>query len=168
MLNKYAKQTYSNFNSRTPRGVRLLRSLICLLILKFQLTHPTRSATCGRRIRSGNMGFQLTHPTRSATRSASTRSSFRFTFQLTHPTRSATWFLIYKFAMIKISTHAPHAECDQNAANFDNNGNISTHAPHAECDIAILLIVKLRVLFQLTHPTRSATATYCSPLYSIY
>ncbi len=56
-----------------------------------------------------------------------------------------------------ISTHAPHAECDQNAANFDNNGNISTHAPHAECDLSGHLRVILLNLFQLTHPTRSAT-----------
>ncbi len=33
-----------------------------------------------------------------------------------------------------ISTHAPHAECDEAWAMYENENNISTHAPHAECD----------------------------------
>ena len=62
------------------------------------------------------------------------------TFQLTHPTRSATNHTRFPHSPYDISTHAPHAECDNDVNVFIlRRLNISTHAPHAECDGAFRL-----------------------------
>ncbi len=62
-------------------------------------------------------------------------------FQLTHPTRSATKATMTTAYIMNISTHAPHAECD----NVPSSGSA------------------LNSTFQLTHPTRSATSPLVLP-----
>ncbi len=144
------------FNSRTPRGVRPASPIPPLWCSKFQLTHPTRSATALSAGYLKNMQFQLTHPTRSATDELWDGLEL-WVFQLTHPTRSATsraeppaW------AHYNFNSRTPrgvrHRNGEENAGlvNFNSrtprgvrlnvfhnsliNYHISTHAPHAECD----------------------------------
>ena len=82
--------TRSNFNPRTPRGVRQLLS--CLqnsLPRRFQSTHPARGATLGEQQGCPSMRFQSTHPARGAT------SKVDLVFQ-----------------QAKISIHAPREGCD--------------------------------------------------------
>ena len=58
-----------------------------------------------------------------------------------------------------ISTHAPHMGCDlSRPAAPHSHRKISTHAPHTGCDLSILMMLMMIIIFQLTHPTRGATA----------
>ena len=103
----------SDFNPRTPRGVRRLKSYLSLALdgefqsthpargatahehnyaanpNQFQSTHPARGATAGGSIAARNTLFQSTHPARGAT-TASVVSAFYALFQSTHPARGAT------------------------------------------------------------------------------
>jgi len=56
-----------DFNSRTPRGMRLFLLACHNFPTEFQLTHPTRDATNIRIFMHIAQEFQLTHPTRDAT-----------------------------------------------------------------------------------------------------
>ena len=124
----------ANFNSRTPRGVRHDNPTMCNKEFEFQLTHPTRSATIsvrnpvcirvnfnsrtprGVRPTLGDVIDAIHHFNSRTPRGV--RPIFelvcqqRKQFQLTHPTRSATNYGLIMYAIIAISTHAPHAECD--------------------------------------------------------
>ena len=56
-----------SFNSRTPGGVRHLRSLLTLSLRRFQFTHPGRGATRKTSLMLMLFVFQFTHPGRGAT-----------------------------------------------------------------------------------------------------
>ena len=125
---------YKYFNSRTPRGVRLHLLLTDRLNNKFQLTHPTRSATRTNKnnCRQHHISTHAPHAECDVYARYNDFDMFHFnsrtprgvrlptpsdwssiiTFQLTHPTRSATSNSFSGDVTIYISTHAPHAECD--------------------------------------------------------
>ena len=105
------RQRSVNFNSRTPREVRLQQGRGIFLQLQFQLTHPSRGATATSRYRGRAKGFQLTHPSRGATSDIYYRHQAN-EFQLTHPSRGATGSSTSQGVYVKISTHAPLARCD--------------------------------------------------------
>ena len=79
----------SDFNPRTPCGVRLKAAYTGLPFGKFQSTHPVRGAT--QEGGKGNMYNQ---------------------FQSTHPVRGATKAVWLRAILITISIHAPRAGCD--------------------------------------------------------
>ena len=56
-----------------------------------------------------------------------------------------------------VSTHAPHARCDEDGTEDGGETEVSTHAPHARCDIKLLRIKLDRLWFLLTHLMRGAT-----------
>ncbi len=79
----------SNFNPRTPCGVRQERFGDWCAENKFQSTHPVRGATLRRWCMGDGLRFQSTHPVRGAT----CRTCFPQrpeSFQSTHPVRGAT------------------------------------------------------------------------------
>ena len=78
---------------------------------RFQLTHPTRSATSFRAL-SSIAAVISTHAPHAECDGVRTSTALPSVFQLTHPTRSATLPQGYCAICIWISTHAPHAECD--------------------------------------------------------
>ena len=80
----------SNFNPRTPCGVRLRPSFVIELLRAFQSTHPVRGAT----LRGGG----------------TTRTIIAF--QSTHPVRGATINPGKRKQGVHISIHAPRAGCD--------------------------------------------------------
>ena len=125
----------TDFNPRTPCGVRLIRLFPAASTPPFQSTHPLRGATLYQCNNAWpHMGFQSTHPLRGATDGAPT-SAVAGSFQSTHPLRGAT-----------PGTRAWRRCC-----------RISIHAPLAGCDL-VQLQCNLRIrLFQSTHPLRGAT-----------
>ena len=58
---------------------------------------------------------------------------------------------------MRISTHTPHAGCDEILRALKAEQEISTHTPHAGCDPIKSLSAGTDLKFQLTHPMRGAT-----------
>ena len=126
----------SNFNPRTPCGVRRFAADLSKITAPFQSTHPLRGATVDSFGYSYTLQFQSTHPLRGATRSRrpfSTRIrhfnprtpcgvrhiilvflSLLILFQSTHPLRGATSPQGSRSIARSISIHAPLAGCDLN------------------------------------------------------
>ena len=129
-------QQSPDFNSHTPHGVRRPLRTLNRLQGRFQLTHPTRSATGNTRLFS--------------------RPHHYFNSHTPHGVRQKK--LAELESVQKISTHTPHTECDiKNPRPVLAAPNISTHTPHTECDCSPNSKKDLYTRFQLTHPTRSAT-----------
>ena len=126
--------TRSYFNPRTPCGVRRNRAFPAARPANFNPRTP-----CGVRPRAARKdmplhGFQSTHPLRGATRSDG---------------RAAR--------SVDISIHAPLAGCDYLLAATVTLVLISIHAPLAGCDFSSSVWLRLRMVFQSTHPLRGAT-----------
>ena len=131
--------SHSNFNPRTPCGVRHRQPRLPGSPKKFQSTHPVRGATTGSHIVDTGLEFQSTHPV-----------------------RGATAFLASERLLYPISIHAPRAGCDELIMwAGDNPTVISIHAPRAGCD-KNAVPEYYPGIFQSTHPVRGATrAGYC-------
>ncbi len=124
----------------------------------FQSTHPIRSATCSTAIRHcHSFRFQSTHPIRSAT-AACLQWLSSLSFQSTHPIRSATGTRGTYIRAFTISIHAPHTECDSRF--FDGDYTSFYFNPRTPYGVRPTTFCQseLPVLFQSTHPIRSATA----------
>ena len=152
--------SYTDFNPRTPCGVRQLSLKRCSRRVEFQSTHPMRGATKLRQHHASIKLFQSTHPMRGATyipHRTATRGLISIhaphagcdrhpsldalgapEFQSTHPMRGATLRTATPIRQTRaISIHAPHAGCDAAAQTGSTTGGlISIHAPHAGCDRA--------------------------------
>ena len=101
---------------------------------KFQLTHPTRGATCPDGLRfDDDKDFNSHTPHGVRLREIGTLSAGK-TFQLTHPTRGATNDDKEVNSYDEISTHTPHTGCDIDPDKTANPDDISTHTPHTGCD----------------------------------
>ena len=111
-LRSASRSRSCSFNSRTPCGVRHLSTLLSSSAKLFQFTHPVRGATAELRKYIGDVMFQFTHPVRGAT---------------TMPAYSC------------LTT------------------GVSIHAPRAGCDAHIAPISATQDAFQFTHPVRGAT-----------
>ena len=147
----------TNFNPRTPCGVRLLALVLLMCSSGFQSTHPLRGATIYKSYGVLAHEFQSTHPMRGATRQSSGSvqpqpnfnprtpcgvrlGRFDWTnhtrvFQSTHPLRGAT----------PVFSPATHPR------------GISIHAPPAGCDGDTTSSCLSLISFQSTHPLRGAT-----------
>ena len=86
---RYITRRQTDFNPRTPCGVRLRRCLQSTQTATFQSTHPVRGATAHCRGGSPGAEFQSTHPVRGATCDA-VHDQRQRRFQSTHPVRGAT------------------------------------------------------------------------------
>ena len=102
----------SNFNPRTPCGVRPADLPKAHAEAQFQSTHPLRGATAANYLDDETILFQSTHPLRGATRS---KSGYMILtkFQSTHPLRGATDARWRGRGQRQISIHAPLAGCDR-------------------------------------------------------
>ena len=103
----------SNFNPRTPRGVRPDCPAPGREPNRFQSTHPSRGATCqldGLCFRDPD--FNPRTP-RGVRQSGLIADVIIFPFQSTHPSRGATPRRTWAPSNAKISIHAPLAGCDQ-------------------------------------------------------
>ena len=127
--------SFSDFNPRTPRGVRPVRQFSTQRKAVFQSTHPARGATLDDFARTCVlMEFQSTHPARGATlpeRGHKGQAGISIhapregcdgddglseltgkRFQSTHPARGATKRLRPAERVETISIHAPREGCD--------------------------------------------------------
>ena len=126
----------SDFNPRTPRGVRpALRACLGEPSV-FQSTHPARGAT----IRHRHVGYPA-----QISIHAPREGCDKYKFDL-YATPS------------DISIHAPREGCDDLHVVFSNRAAyISIHAPREGCDCLAALVLAASGTFQSTHPARGAT-----------
>ncbi len=126
----------SNFNPRTPCGVRPLGGDAGGILGVFQSTHPLRGAT-------------VFTPTVAPT---------VWKFQSTHPLRGATQQNVRLTADTQISIHAPLAGCDW--ACWHLNEYSRNFNPRTPCGVRRheRRMQYVRFKFQSTHPLRGATA----------
>ena len=111
-LPRAGRPTASDFNPRTPCGVRRSAIMEVGAWMIFQSTHPLRGATSLRRAsRCRWRIFQSTHPLRGATVTSAVQPLPRL-FQSTHPLRGATSRYRSAPGFLPISIHAPLAGCD--------------------------------------------------------
>ena len=126
----------SNFNPRTPCGVRLQSAVLSITAIRFQSTHPVRGAT-------------ILPP----------NTSQRFNISI-HAPRAGCDLEILRdnTSGLDISIHAPRAGCDRRRLRHKSGrGFISIHAPRAGCDKLLLCSPIAARIFQSTHPVRGAT-----------
>ena len=149
----------SNFNPRTPRGVRLY----CFLnpfIRSISIHAPLAGCDPASKYYISTNAFQSTHPSRGAT-SSLVLSSSCLPFQSTHPSRGATGFFRYPIGRVNFNPRTPrgvrHPEDVRSGHRWNFNPRtprgvrpgtviipvqqaISIHAPLAGCDRQILSI----------------------------
>ena len=101
--------------------------------------------------------FQLTHPTRGATPRALTwRQALNFNSHTPHGVRLTTMHR-YLRQEAHFNSHTPHGVRLLNVNEVRRKVGISTHTPHTGCDLRNSRCMTM-LTFQLTHPTRGATA----------
>ena len=173
--------SYTDFNPRTPCGVRRLRLRLCRhSLLYFNPRTPCGvrpKTTCGALWRAL---FQSTHPMRGATQIVirwdleiidfnprtpcgvrhqnDTEALAELIFQSTHPMRGATESALRKAR--QQNNFNPRTPCGVRPGAglyciYDFS--ISIHAPHAGCDQRKWFSSSTKLLFQSTHPMRGAT-----------
>ena len=125
----------TNFNPRTPCGVRLDTAEIRLTVCRISIHAPR--AGC-----DGVGGIEARLPPG---------------FQSTHPVRGATPVIDTRRAAGTISIHAPRAGCDVGGIEARLPPGISIHAPRVGCDQSKLARLKVIREFQSTHPVWGAT-----------
>ncbi len=125
---------FNSFYPRTPRGVRRLSFVFCIVESTFLSTHPSRSATGTADGKIMQMQVSIHAPLAECDRTATAMPpvTTRFyprtprgvrpethrccirsiQFLSTHPSRSATIHGINAEADRRVSIHAPLAECD--------------------------------------------------------
>ena len=122
----------SDFNPRTPCGVRQFPGLVKDDLRRFQSTHPLRGATHKKTVKDGIIYFNPRTPCRVRRHKIDLIRPV-FVFQSTHPLRGATMpsHLIEDFVVISI--HAPLAGCDLLPGS--GSGSIPDFNPRTPCGV---------------------------------
>ncbi len=111
---------FLNFNSHTPREVWRELLSVPVILLVFQLTHPSRGVAVFLNQNSDYLLFQLTHPSRGV----------------------AIRDFQDDIIDIDISTHTPLARCGSRLRTSPSFSGISTHTPLARCGGRTILSVR--------------------------
>ena len=151
-----------SFNSRTPGGVRQLRSIYARLHSRFQFTHPGRGATqCWVLASRLYEQFQFTHPGRGATGRFVMLPLSACCFNSRTPGGVRLCTTMRGLQVCAVSIHAPREGCDTstdlsssriNGFNSRTPGGVrpktehtdsivlgvSIHAPREGCDVTTL------------------------------
>ena len=129
----------SDFNPRTPRGVRRSGLTRWAISQVFQSTHPARGATVLALLREGRPVLISIHA----------------------PREGCDFMEVNRILMgLNISIHAPREGCDWlDWVEIPCGKCISIHAPREGCDLFALCSFLERDKFQSTHPARGATTT---------
>ena len=149
---------YSNFNPRTPCGVRRNDAIALSKSSAFQSTHPLRGATKHIKSLQCRCHISIHAPLAGCDMRSESPSRQSQPFQSTHPLRGATLHGQGKRNAGNISIHAPLAGCDfcrlplshhliyfnprtpcgvrHRFESYIHRGRISIHAPLAGCDAA--------------------------------
>ena len=106
-------QPMSDFNPRTPRGVRHKSSFPTSVSHSFQSTHPARGATSGGCLVNADIFISIHAPREGCDLNGVSHKKFDWRFQSTHPARGATCeFHVVIQHRHRISIHAPREGCD--------------------------------------------------------
>ena len=125
----------SDFNPRTPHGVRLNSVKFICPSHPFQSTHPTRGATRPKGFHHTGNSISIHAPHTGCDSDSVTEAAHGIRFQSTHPTRGATRTRGQFHRADIISIHAPHTGCDPPGKTPQRQRTvISIHAPHTGCD----------------------------------
>ena len=130
----------SDFNPRTPCGVRHVPGGEFTLDLIFQSTHPVWGATARTRLSAVNWSiFQSTHPVWGATQRYLDSISDQL-FQSTHPVWGATDASATSARQASISIHAPRVGCDHTLLSCVPG--FHDFNPRTPCGVRLLIDVK--------------------------
>ena len=147
----------SDFNPRTPCGVR--RCVHCVFGRRnaFQSTHPLRGATRTLEPQLYVFDISIHAPLAGCDSRARKRCSRSSRFQSTHPLRGATIAGRRHDRHADISIHAPLAGCDDAAARAGRRHR--NFNPRTPCGVRppACQATRRRSRFQSTHPLRGAT-----------
>ena len=144
--------------------MRLTRGKHTQVMRKFLLTHLMRGATSViQAVARMNGIFLLTHLMRGATLTGYARAALRHGISTHTPHARCDELFSDFFRLCQISTHTPHARCDQNGNFAPIDLYISTHTPHARCDKIHLIFAIFARRFLLTHLMRGATSAADNP-----
>ena len=127
----------TNFNPRTPCGVRLHVVAIVQRVPHISIHAPLAGCDDPLAVLAQDKQvFQSTHPLRGATLLILPTRLHQDRFQSTHPLRGATAPQEIMPHVEAISIHAPLAGCDQAVVDKkQDRRHISIHAPLAGCDV---------------------------------
>ena len=130
----------TNFNPRTPCGVRLHVVAIVQRVPHISIHAPLAGCDDPLAVLAQDKQvFQSTHPLRGATLLILPTRLHQDRFQSTHPLRGATAPQEIMPHVEAISIHAPLAGCDQAVVDKkQDRRHISIHAPLAGCDFWLL------------------------------
>ena len=112
---RYITRRQTDFNPRTPCGVRLRRCLQSTQTATFQSTHPVRGATWSLSCSTNDPTYFNPRTPCGVRQRNDRQSDYDRTFQSTHPVRGATQSRHLKRGSADISIHAPRAGCDRQA-----------------------------------------------------
>ena len=129
-------QPISDFNPRTPRGVRLLRLCAGEIRDLFQSTHPARGATSpGAIVRPGSLDISIHAPREGCDHDTKTVELGGVEFQSTHPARGATTinFRVH-IDTLNFNPRTPRGVRLKGDGFSGAEGGISIHAPREGCD----------------------------------
>ena len=156
--------SFWNFNPRTPRGVRQRVLTTYLAQAKISTHAPREGCDCTLGMISSRMyGFQPTHPARGATFSVCS-SSVGLRFQPTHPARGATTQAVFaRNEDYDFNPRTPRGVRHPQYIGHQKYQPISTHAPREGCDSGLKTATEVVSEFQPTHPARGATCVPCTP-----
>ncbi len=130
----------TDFNPRTPRGVRLRRcnrrSTTCTL----QSTHPARGATKNHGAGSRRLAYFNPRTPRGVRQIQCGDGGGDMRLQSTHPARGATYRESNRRAQEFTSIHAPREGCDMTELYLPESlRTTSIHAPREGCDFRDVL-----------------------------
>ena len=180
--NRYP-QPPTNFNPRTPHGVRLRDLTAITSSLQFQSTHPSRGATSLSTACTPTDSYFNPRTPHGVRLGKHTSLLPELVFQSTHPSRGATFRKAHLYSHIQISIHAPLTGCDwrpdtvwfvrchfnprtphgvrlPSATCRQRMTSISIHAPLTGCDDQERQTSDKQETFQSTHPSRGATGLW--------
>ena len=137
----------SNFNPRTPCGVRLASACLPVRRRIFQSTHPLRGATSFSLGRSSLRHISIHAPLAGCDKEVINCFCVLIPFQSTHPLRGATIIAVRSQRGAEISIHAPLAGCDKRCDPCRDDEPISIHAPLAGCDPWLMIPAARCILY---------------------
>ena len=145
------------FNPRTPHGVRPDTEKGAVIVKKFQSTHPTRGATdsVGMQEQRLLVSIHAPHTGCDSILPTATRRPCCFNPRTPHGVRRRSAEVIR--SGIGFNPRTPHGVRRGSCRPCPYTGRFNPRTPHGVRPI-LLIIIKIRIKFQSTHPTRGATS----------
>ena len=132
-------------------------SLIGVLLVMFQFTHPGRGATTTLVAISAHLAVSIHAPREGCDWSPRTKRGGTSEFQFTHPGRGATGQVVIVIAQCDVSIHAPREGCDSmRRGPLAHLSGFNSRTPGGVRLLSVCTWCRMS-RFQFTHPGRGAT-----------